>query len=156
MRALPVVREKISLFIYRSCCLHRALWDTSVRYNLEEEPRRLEKHVSKDMLNSQFSASALGGTEGKIVVALASGRHIFFHAVGEGTGKQIESIGAAHGSSGTSILSMEVRGEAGQLSESRIWREAGVRTRRRFCFRCDMWLFNLASFPPPPRSDISL
>lgn len=40
------------------------------------------------------------------VVALSSGRHIFFHAVGDGTGKQIESVGAAHGSSGTTILSM--------------------------------------------------
>ncbi|CAM9370706.1 unnamed protein product [Ascophyllum nodosum] len=110
-----------------------ALWDTSVRYNLEEEPRRLEKHVSKDMLNSQFSASALGGTEGKIVVALASGRHIFFHAVGEGTGKQIESIGAAHGSSGTSILSMEASKDGKFLattadgdSRARLWKFPGT------------------------------
>ncbi|CAN0109004.1 unnamed protein product, partial [Scytosiphon promiscuus] len=85
-----------------------ALWDTSVRYNLDEDPRKMEHHASKDVLNSKYSASALGGGEngGKPVVALSSGRHIFFHAVGDGTGKQIESVGAAHGSSGTSILSM--------------------------------------------------
>lgn len=68
----------------------------------------MEHHVSKDILNSRFSASALGGTGFKII-ALSSGRHIFFYAVGEGTGKQVESIGAAHGSSGMSILSMQVR-----------------------------------------------
>ncbi|CAN0388747.1 unnamed protein product, partial [Hapterophycus canaliculatus] len=84
----------------------RALWDTSVRYNLDEDPRRMEHHPSKDVLNSKYSASALGGSSGKPVVALSSGRHVFFHAVGDGTGKQIESVGAAHGSSGTTILSM--------------------------------------------------
>ncbi|CAN0107386.1 unnamed protein product, partial [Laminaria digitata] len=81
------------------------LWDTSVRYNLDEDPRKMEHHISKDLLNSRYSASALGG-KGGTVVALSSGRHLFFHAVGEGTGKQIESIGAAHGSSGASIVSM--------------------------------------------------
>lgn len=79
-----------------------------MRYNLDEDPRKMEHHVSKDVLNSRFSASALGGAGFK-VVALSSGRHIFFYAVGEGTGKQVESIGAAHGSSGMSILSMQVR-----------------------------------------------
>lgn len=72
----------------------------------------MEHHASKDLVNSKYSASALGGTDGK-VVALAAGRHIFFHAVGEGTGKQIESVGAAHGSSGSAIISMEVRREGG-------------------------------------------
>eukprot|EP00903_Cladosiphon_okamuranus_P009693 g9222.t1 len=81
------------------------LWDTSVRYNLDEDPRQMEHHASKDALNSKYSASALGGKGGR-VVALSSGRHIFFHAVGDGTGKQIESVGAAHGSSGTTVLSM--------------------------------------------------
>lgn len=79
-----------------------------MRYNLDEDPRKMEHHASKDLMNSKYSASALGGKDGK-VVALASGRHIFFHAVGEGTGKQIESVGAAHGSSGTLVLSMLVR-----------------------------------------------
>lgn len=80
-----------------------------MRYNLDEDPRKMEHHVSKDLLNSRYSASALGG-KGGTVVALSSGRHLFFHAVGEETGKQIESIGAAHGSSGASIVSMLVRG----------------------------------------------
>ncbi|CAN0556079.1 unnamed protein product, partial [Ectocarpus sp. 12 AP-2014] len=82
-----------------------ALWDTSVRYNLDEDPRKMEQHASKDTMNSKYSAAALGGEDAK-VVALSSGRHIFFFAVGEGSGKQVESVGAAHGSSGTSILSM--------------------------------------------------
>lgn len=76
---------------------------------MDEDPRKMEHHISKDLLNSRYSASALGGKEGT-VVALSSGRHLFFHAVGEGSGKQIESIGAAHGSSGASIVSMLVRG----------------------------------------------
>lgn len=81
----------------------------TVRYNLEEEPRQLERHVSKDLLNSRYSAAALGGSGSRMVVALASGRHMFFHAVGEGSGKQLESVGAAHGSAGAAILSMQVR-----------------------------------------------
>ncbi|CAM9281350.1 unnamed protein product [Pylaiella littoralis] len=84
-----------------------ALWDTSVRYNLDEDPRKMEHHTSGDLANSKYSASALGGADGNgNVVALSSGRHIFFHAVGEGTGRQVESVGAAHGSSGTTVLSM--------------------------------------------------
>lgn len=88
--------------------VNRTLWDTSVRYNLDEDPRKMEQHISKDAANSKYSACALGA--GGKVAALCSGRHMFFHAVGEGTGKQIESVGAAHGSSGALILSVQVRG----------------------------------------------
>ncbi|CAM9596808.1 unnamed protein product [Choristocarpus tenellus] len=84
------------------------MWDTSVRYNLDEDPRQLEQHPSKDLLNSQYSGCALGldGT----VAALASGRHLFFHRVGitgDRAGKQVESVGAAHGSKGSAILLLE-------------------------------------------------
>ncbi|CBJ33400.1 conserved unknown protein [Ectocarpus siliculosus] len=105
-----------------------ALWDTSVRYNLDEDPRKMEQHACKDAMNSKYSAAALGGEDAK-VVALSSGRHIFFFAVGEGSGKQVESVGAAHGSSGTSILSM-LASKDGKLlattaagdSRARLWR----------------------------------
>lgn len=87
-----------------------------MRYNLDEDPRQMERHASKDLVNSKYSACALGGTNSN-VAALSSGRHMFFHAVGEGTGKQVESIGAAHGSSGSSILSMQVtEGDGGGCS----------------------------------------
>lgn len=83
------------------------MWDTTVRYNLDEDPRQLERHASLDQLNSRYSACALGGKGGK-VLALSSGRHLFFYITGEGSGKQLESVGAAHGSLGAAILSMEV------------------------------------------------
>lgn len=92
----------------------------------------MEHHVSKDLLNSRYSASALGG-KGGMVVALSSGRHLFFHAVGEGTGKQIESIGAAHGSSGASIVSMLVRGAANYGVR---WDVVGWGGREVFCCMC--------------------
>lgn len=88
-------------------CIRRVLWDTTVRYNLDEDPRQIERHASSDKLNSRYSACALGGNGGN-VLALASGRHLFFHATSEKTGKQLESVGAAHGSSGVAILSMAV------------------------------------------------
>lgn len=104
-----------------------ALWDTTVRYNLDEDPRQLERHQSADKLNSRYSACALGGKEGK-VLALASGRHLFFHATAEKSGKQLESVGAAHGSSGVAILSMEASADGKFLattaegdSRARLW-----------------------------------
>lgn len=83
-----------------------------MRFKLDEDPRQLERHASKDQLNSRYSAAALGGTDKRKVVALASGRHIFFNVVGEGTGKQLDSVGAAHGSAGAAILTMQVREDA--------------------------------------------
>ena len=48
----------------------RALWDTSVRYNLDEDPRQMEHHASKDAMNSRYSASAIGGKDGKVCVCV--------------------------------------------------------------------------------------
>ncbi|CAM9617571.1 unnamed protein product [Discosporangium mesarthrocarpum] len=84
------------------------VWDTSVRYNLDEEPRGLEEHISTDLHNNSYSGLALG-LNGS-VVALSCKRHLFFHAVGirgEWSGRQVESVGVAHGSKGTNILRME-------------------------------------------------
>lgn len=81
----------------------------TVRYTLDEDPRQLERHVSKDLKNYEYSCLALGGGGSRTVVALACGCHMFFHVVGEGTGKQIDSVGAAHGSPRAAILSMQVR-----------------------------------------------
>ncbi|CAM9124805.1 unnamed protein product [Sphacelaria rigidula] len=103
------------------------MWDTTVRYNLDEDPRQLERHASLDQLNSRYSACALGGKGGK-VLALSSGRHLFFYITGEGSGKQLESVGAAHGSLGAAILSMEASTDGKFLattaegdSRARLW-----------------------------------